>query len=67
MRDEVEKSINQEVREAYEPLYGRRLSDEEVYEIRTNLTGFLEVLLEGVRSLSLDGGIDRMPEEENRV
>jgi len=33
------------LRKIYEPLYSRRLSDEEIEEIETNLKSFAEVIL----------------------
>lgn len=45
MDDEAKNPIDDYVRNAYEPLYGRRLSDDEVHEIRTNLRAFAEGIL----------------------
>ncbi len=45
MKQETEESLNENVREIFEPRYGRKLSDEEVYEIRTNLRTFAEAII----------------------
>jgi hypothetical protein len=42
MKKETDNEINAHVRKIYEPRYGKRLSDAEVFEIRTNLRGFAE-------------------------
>ena len=44
MEELTEESLNENARRIYEPKYGRELSDEEVYEIRTNLRTFAEAL-----------------------
>jgi len=44
MEEETEESLNKRVREVFEPRYGRKLSDEEVHKIRTNLRTFAEAL-----------------------
>ncbi len=45
MEEETEESQNNRIREIYEPRYGRRLSDKEVCEIRTNLRTFAEAII----------------------
>ena len=45
MEEEIEESMNNRIRRVYEPRYGRRLSDEEVHEIRTNLRTFAEAII----------------------
>ena len=44
MEKETEEFMDNRVRRIYEPRYGRKLSDEEVHEIRTNLRTFAEAL-----------------------
>ena len=44
MGKETEEFMNNRIRKIYEPRYKRRLSDEEVHEIRTNLRTFAEAL-----------------------
>jgi len=44
MEEETEESLNNRARRIFEPRYGRKLSDEEVYEIRTNLRTLAEAL-----------------------
>ena len=39
-------NLDKQVRRIYEPRYGRRLSDEEVTEIRRNLRAFAEGIVE---------------------
>jgi len=45
MEELTEESLNENVRKVYEPKYGRSLSDDEVYEIRTNLRNFAEAII----------------------
>lgn len=45
MEEETEESLNNRARRIFESRYGRRLSDEEVHEIRTNLRAFAEALM----------------------
>ncbi len=45
MEEETEESQNNRIREIYEPRYRRRLTDEEVCEIRTNLRTFAEAIV----------------------
>lgn len=40
-----DKKNNAWVRKLYEPLYGKRLSNEEIDEIESNLKSFAEVIL----------------------
>jgi len=65
MKEETENQINDRVREIYEPRYGRRLSDEEVHEIRTNLTAFAEGIMEIAERLY--SRTDNPPESEDRT
>ncbi len=44
MEEETEESMNNRIRKVYKPRYKRRLSDKEVYEIRTNLKTFTGAL-----------------------
>ncbi len=44
-------AFDKQVRRIYEPRYGRRLTDQEVYEIRTNLMAFAEGILEVAEKL----------------
>lgn len=62
MKKEAENQIDAHVREIYEPRYGRRLSDDEVDEIRTNLKAFAEGIMEIAERLY--GGTDNLPEIE---
>jgi accessory colonization factor AcfC len=45
------KACDRELRQIYEPRYGRRLSDEEVTEIRRNLEAFAAGLLAAAKEL----------------
>ncbi len=64
MKKETENEINAHVRKIYEPCYGRRLSDAEIFEIRANLRGFAEGMvsimerLHGQPGNSLDSGCE---------
>jgi hypothetical protein len=62
MQKEKENQINDRLREIYEPRYGRRLSDEEVREIRTNLEAFAEGIMEIAQRLY--GRTGNLPENE---
>lgn len=46
MREETKKAFNKAIREEFEPFYKRRLTDEEVDEIRENLMKYAEWLIE---------------------
>ena len=63
MENKTENEINAHVRKTYEPRYGRELSDQEVYEIRTNLRSFAE----GIMSIAerLYGRPDNPSEDED--
>ena len=43
--DKTSEKTDNWVRKLYEPIYGKRLSDEEIEEIETNLKSFAEVIL----------------------
>ena len=55
MEELTEESLDENVRKVYEPRYGRNLSDEEVYEIRTNLRIFAEALFAIAERLDQEG------------
>ncbi len=55
MEKETEESMNDRIRRVYEPRYKRGLSDEEVYEIRTNLRTFAEALFAIAKRLDQKG------------
>lgn len=55
MEELTEESLNNRIRKVYEPRYGRTLSDEEVYEIRTNLRTFGEALFAIAERLANEG------------
>jgi len=44
-------TFDKQLRRAYEPRYGRRLSDDEVTEIRRNLEAFAKGLLTAAKEL----------------
>ena len=46
MKEETEKAFNKAIKKEYEPLYKRKLTDEEVDEIRENLIKYFEWLIE---------------------
>jgi len=45
MNKEAENQMNKCVREVFEPRYGRRLSDDEVFEISRNLLAYAKWLI----------------------
>ena len=64
MKKETKNQIDDCVREVFEPRYGRRLSDGEIREIRTNLMAYAEWLVRVAGRIyretgSLPGGEDR--------
>ena len=40
------KELKEKIRKVFEPRYKRKLTDEEIYEIAENLSGFVEAVLE---------------------
>lgn len=52
-----EESINKEVRELYEPRYGKSLTNEEVEEIRANLRSFAEGIIDIAKGLHGNNGL----------
>lgn len=52
MQSKVTKNKNNEM---FEKMYGRPLTKKETYEIRKNLTGFFEVLIQIDQSLKKKG------------
>ena len=62
MKKGNKNQIDRQVRKVFEPRYGRRLSDEEVREIRTNLEAFAEGIMEIAQRLY--GRTGNLPENE---
>ena len=42
---ELEKKLSQEIKEIFEPLTKKQLSESEVFEIASNLAGFAKTLM----------------------
>ena len=65
MKKGNKNQIDRQVRKVFEPRYGRRLSDDEVREIRTNLRAFAEGVVEIAEKLY--GRTGSPPESELRT
>lgn len=64
MKKETENQMNNCVREVFEPRYGRRLSDDEVFEISRNLLAYAKWLIKvGGRLYGKSGNLSENRDE----
>ncbi len=62
MKIEIDENIKEQIKEVFEPLARRPLTDQEVFEIFFNLRGFGQTLLKMAKEINYTpkGGISRV-------